>query len=718
MFRRASLLPALGAVAASAALATTAGPAAAYAVPASVRPASAARAVTDNSPLSVAIDTIAPSYIPRRGPVRVTGSVTNNDLVPWRKVQTYAFISSAPMRTSAELAAAGATDPATDVGARITEHGTYDDLPRIDPGQTVQFSIRVPRADLPASEPGVYWFGVHALGEGPDGRTGGADGRARTFLPLVAPTRRAVDTALVVPLRHGVPRRADGRLTAERAWGRSLAPDGPLGTMVDFGTSAGDRPLTWLVDPALPDAVASLAAGNPPRWMGPSRPDRSGTHESSSPSAGPEAQPSASAGDDATATHATDTTTTKAAAAWLERLKEGLRGSQVLALPYGDMDVAAAAGSAPALFRQARARTGTALPSLGLPVTRAVAPPNGFLDHAGLDLTPHPDTVLVSDRMLPAGSPTLVRSGGRRLVATSSGAASGGPGPDDPLGAVAVRQRILAEAAVRLLSPGPQQLAVLIPQTWAPSSSTGFFEGLDVGWLHLTTVDGLQHGPAPRVPADRLAYPRAEARREVDGANFAAARSLMRTGRTLQDVLLNHTDVAGEIADQALPSTSYAVRPHADRARAATERANAYVQRQLASITITAPRGVTLSSASGRFAATVTNGLEQPVRVSVDAVSDGPLSITSPRRLEIGPDGSSTVLLGAATRRPGIHNVTLRLVDSAGTPLGASDSLPIRSVEVSNVIWVILGTGVVLLFGAIAVRLGRRLRAARAARQA
>ena len=82
-------------------------------------------------------------------------------------------------------------------------------------------------------------------------------------------------------------------------------------------------------------------------------------------------------------------------------------------------------------------------------------------------------------------------------------------------------------------------------------------------------------------------------------------------------------------------------------------------------------------------------------------------------------DGSSTVLLGAATRRPGIHNVTLRLVDSTGTPLGASDSLPIRSAEVSNVIWVILGTGVVLLFGAIAVRLVRRLRAAaHAARQA
>jgi hypothetical protein len=36
--------------------------------------------------------------------------------------------------------------------------------------------------------------------------------------------------------------------------------------------------------------------------------------------------------------------------------------------------------------------------------------------------------------------------------------------------------------------------------------------------------------------------------------------------------------------------------------------------------------------------------------------------------------------------------------------------LPIRSAQVSNVIWVIMGAGVLLLFGAILVRLVRRIR--------
>jgi hypothetical protein len=75
------------------------------------------------------------------------------------------------------------------------------------------------------------------------------------------------------------------------------------------------------------------------------------------------------------------------------------------------------------------------------------------------------------------------------------------------------------------------------------------------------------------------------------------------------------------------------------------------------------------------------------------------------------------VLLNAQTRLLGIHNVTLVVTDVDGTPLGSSDTVPIRAAQVSAVIWLILGTGVALLFGAIAVRLVRRVRAStRAAR--
>ena len=81
VLRPLSLLPALVAV-----TATLAAPGSAHARP----PAG------DESPLAVTIDALAPAYIPNRGPIRITGSVTNNDDAPWTTVNVYAFIGRGP----------------------------------------------------------------------------------------------------------------------------------------------------------------------------------------------------------------------------------------------------------------------------------------------------------------------------------------------------------------------------------------------------------------------------------------------------------------------------------------------------------------------------------------------------------------------------------------------------------------------------------------------
>ena len=94
------------------------------------------------------------------------------------------------------------------------------------------------------------------------------------------------------------------------------------------------------------------------------------------------------------------------------------------------------------------------------------------------------------------------------------------------------------------------------------------------------------------------------------------------------------------------------------------------------------------------------------------AVTEEPLTIDAPETIDLAADSSTSVLLEAATDRLGVHNVQLVVTDEEGTPLGSSDQLPIRSVQVSQVIWLILGIGVALLFGTIAVRLVRRVRKA------
>ena len=59
--------------------------------------------------------------------------------------------------------------------------------------------------------------------------------------------------------------------------------------------------------------------------------------------------------------------------------------------------------------------------------------------------------------------------------------------------------------------------------------------------------------------------------------------------------------------------------------------------------------------------------------------------------------------------------MTLVVTDKRGTPLGGTTGLTVRSAQVSNVIWLFVGIGCALLFGAIGVRLFRRVRNARRA---
>jgi len=76
------------------------------------------------------------------------------------------------------------------------------------------------------------------------------------------------------------------------------------------------------------------------------------------------------------------------------------------------------------------------------------------------------------------------------------------------------------------------------------------------------------------------------------------------------------------------------------------------------------------------------------------------------------------VLLHASTHIRGVLNVKLELTNTNGRPLGVSDTFPMRAGGVSRLIWVIIGVGVALLFTTIAIRLTRRIIAARAGRNA
>lgn len=714
------------------------------AVPAPAAAASAAAPADPEAPLAITIDEMAPAVVPDQGPIVVRGSVTNVSDETWSTINMYPFVSPEPLTTRGDLARAAESDPTDDLGARLSDT-PYDTIDSLEPGQTARYTVRVRRFEYAADSPGVYWFGIHALGESSAGRDVTADGRARTFLPRLNGSDRRVKTALVLPLRASLKHDDDGSLSDPAEWATNLSPDGRLGALVDAGAAAGSRPLTWLVDPAVTDAVVRLEAENPPRNLtatvdpeatedpdavlaDPERatetpPAAPGTAlpsvpESPAPEGGSDDEGASE--EDAAEPSADEQAAAGAATDWLTRLRSALTGAQVLALPYGDLDVAAASRHDASTYAWARQRSGDALQPWGLPTTPALGGPRGYLDLSAIGLADAGETLLGSDRMLTGlGTrvPTVVSLDGRRVVLASTAAASGGPGPDDPYAGVAMRQRILAEAAVRRMTARREPLVVVLPPDFAPEDAEGFFAGLDEApWLELTTVADVADEAATPVAAEDLVYPRFQERRELDASDFDTAERLRTAGTTLQYLLTRNTTVGAEVADEAATGLSYAHRLDAAEARMSADGSRNAIERSLRGVRIRGPKQVTLSSASGRFSATLENTLDQPVTVRVRALADPeePITITMAEEdVRLPANSRRSVLFNASTERQGMHNVTLEVTDMAGTPLGSSAAVPIRAAQVSDVIWLIIGTGGALLFGAIAVRLVRRIRTSR-----
>jgi hypothetical protein len=669
-------------------------------------PTAAALPRDPDQPLVVRMHSITPDYIPDHGPIVIHGTVTNRSTEKWTSINVHAFISSFAMTTTAELAEATQTPVTADVGSRIIAPGTFDHIDSLEPGQSSRFTVRLPRSKIPVSAPGVYWFGVHVLGADPQGRSNNAVGRDRTFIPLVPEadikSGQVEDTALVIPVRAGVIRGFDGSVDDPSQWTDSLR-DGPLHDALSWGEAAQGNPVSWLLDPAVPDVVRSLAAGNPPRTL---------TLPGSTGPGGPSTSPSPSASPSPTGTGAAATVSgadESVARRWLRRLHQllAVNTAQILGMPYGDPAIDTASQYDEPLLHAAIRHTGNALRPWHLPLASVAAPPTGRIESSSIDSLPTQTDLLLPDTGLVGTAPVVNELAGHHIVFSSSGAAEGGPGPVDPLSSLALRQRILSEAALRLLD-GRQPLIVELPTRWHRRVPLSFFTGLDVPWLRLTTLQGATAGTAPSMSADQLRAP--DPASQLGPRLYAAANRVMLDSHLLQTVLTGNNTLEHQMFAEVAGNASYEASEDPYAALARMRNTAAWVHSKLQDINLSAPQSVTLASTSGHFSTLISNNLDVPVTVKVRAVADPRLRISGAETpVKLAPHGRTTVLLSASTHRLGVHNVTLQLTNLAGVPLGSADQFPIRAEQVSQLIWVIIGAGIALLFAAIVIRLVRRI---------
>ena len=213
------------------------------------------------------------------------------------------------------------------------------------------------------------------------------------------------------------------------------------------------------------------------------------------------------------------------------------------------------------------------LESLDVDPTPVLAPPSGYLDAAGIQAA-DPE---YADPGRPTGcSPAAAR---RRSPASTAAASSprrpapsrAAPDRDRRVTTVGLRQRLLAEAAVRVVKGSPEPLVVVLPVDWALDDPVGFFSDLAPAWLDRTTVDAAAASTLAETvsPAD-LDYPPRQHRRELDAPTVEAVGDLVKAGDTLQSLLVDNNDIGGVVAEEALTGLSYSVRDDQSAGRTAT----------------------------------------------------------------------------------------------------------------------------------------------------
>ncbi len=264
------------------------------------------------------------------------------------------------MTTRDEVAAAAATAPSVDRRRPAHRRRHLRRRSATSPrGQRAAFTIRVaasPRSAI-SGDPGVYWIGVHALGASADGRDLVADGRARTFIPLVhagagaTPQRAGLRRA--PPARAGPPRR---RRQPQRS--RPLGRPHPAGGPADPAgrlrrhRARRSRSPGWSTRRCSTPSRTSAAATRRSRWApGGAAPERARTtsEDGASPSraASPSATPAPGPG-----------TPSEDAAGPRDQRPGDVPGSRpaprtVLTLGYADPDVVVAGPAAASLVTRA-----------------------------------------------------------------------------------------------------------------------------------------------------------------------------------------------------------------------------------------------------------------------------------------------------------------------------------------------------------------------------
>lgn len=651
--------------------------------------------------LSVTIDDIHPAALEPGESLTLSGSVSNDGATHWRDAQVYLDIEADPATSRTALTGFAETD--TSFGTRIVEIGLFDQIGPIPPGASVPYALTLPFNKLPISRaPGVYHVGVSVLAQNENGRDVNADARTATVMPLLprhpsglAPTR----VVTLIPLTAPVLRQSNGNFLDDSLV-EDLSIGGRLRNVLDFAAEAPPRAVQIVIDPALRAAARDMAAGYIVQTLG-----EAARGERGRPGGGQ-----------------------REAADWLAELDEVTRHQQMSLMAWGSPDASyLAVHRLPGVVEAAVMASQNYASHHKLNDALVGWQTNGASTRRGLSVTRQSGTSvqvvaensltgLRSDDSYPPALVALPTELGPLTALVVRGDVAGEPLTANT-SAISFRQDMLAEATVRSLSDDQQaHFAVFaVPFRWDPGLAAGnvnLKQAYSYPAVEPRTGDFVsRQEPTPYAGAVQVIGQTPQ----LSTGILSAIASLRDNGRILTGMLSDREQATIDLNEQLglAGSSAWKWKPRAGEAMI-REHASALAA-EIAKVTVTGPTFVALSSQSGRFPLTVTNGLDEPIMVRLNVKPQNPaLKIEPIDVLELAAGQRRDVQVISRTDGSGVTQVRVRLSTLDDRPFGAPWNFNVRATQFGLVIWIAMGAGAAVLFGAAALRIYARIRESRA----
>ncbi|MEV0190345.1 DUF6049 family protein [Kitasatospora purpeofusca] len=692
------------------------------AAPAGGGPAGGARPAADTAvsaelPVTMTIESVSKPVAVQSGTVTITGHVTNAG----RSVLKSAHAAvrrpwpSKPLTTRSELAAVSSRSAPLNADGISMDSPQYA-LNELGPGQSQPYTLSVAVADLQLSGEGVYELAVDVWGSTADNQRDRPLGIARSYLPYNPSPGDAQPSKVTTlwPLVHApvlaaqtlsendqtVPVLRDDSLATE------FAPGGRLYALVDTGAALTG--LTWVVDPDLLDTAFAMTK----RYV---------------------VQKPGTEGNAAKDDNTVPGTGTAAATAWLDKLRAAVAkpGSQVVALPYADPDLASIAHNAPelegidtALGKAATAGRLTVEGRLSVDTRADVAwPHRGYLDQRITAVAQRTGNslVLVNGASMPESdalkyTPSAARpigNGQTAVVADQliSSLFEGGLATQEEQSRAV--QRFLAETFVisRQEPQNPRGLLVMPPRDLdadaAKVLATALQAAQDGKWVEPVKLDALAQLPAdPKAntavpaPAD---YPARARDSELSAFDLTTTTRIQTDLDTLMRVLTLPQRVRGPFSAAMVRSLSTEWRTEGTAGADYREGVKRYLKELTGAVKVPPKREITFAGDTGVLQVSVRNDLTQTVtnlKLVLTPAQQNRLRVELPTEELVLPASQSVTLrFPAEAKNNGPVSMTAQLYTTGPNPqkYGEPVTFTVQVTSVTNGVLYVFGGGVLLL---------------------